>query len=640
MMRKVFFFPLGALLALSLSYCVRGDEASDRSSRTVKQYSIEQFMNNTAFSGSSFSHDETRILVSSNLSGIYNAYQIPVQGGEPEALTQSTGSSIFAVSFFPEDDRILFSMDDNGNEIYHLFARDTDGNVHDLTPAQGARAVFYGWAHDKRSFFYGYNQRDPRLMDVYEMDIATFQPQMIFQNDGAYDFAGISNDKRYMALSKSINTNDADLYLYRFADSQLVKISESQAGHQAADFSADSRHLYYLTDDGAEYKYLMRYELANGDREKVMSAEWDIWYAYFSREGKYQVVGINEDGKTAVRVWNTETGEQVSFPRFEQGDITSVNISDNERLMTFYVGSSSSPSNLHVFHFDSGEHRQLTNALNPEIDPDDLATAEVIRYPSFDGLEIPAIYYRPHQASRRNPTPALVWVHGGPGGQSRQTYNPLLQYLVNHGYAVLAVNNRGSSGYGKTFYRMDDQNHGEGDLQDCVWAKKWLESRPYINSEQIGIIGGSYGGFMVMRALTAEPEAFAVGVNIFGVTNWIRTLRSIPPWWESFKDALYQEMGDPYSADSLRLHDISPLFHADKIVRPLMVLQGAQDPRVLKIESDEIVEAARANEVPVEYVLFEDEGHGFIKKENQIEANSRILRFLERHLRGAGNLKD
>jgi dipeptidyl aminopeptidase/acylaminoacyl peptidase len=308
--------------------------------------------------------------------------------------------------------------------------------------------------------------------------------------------------------------------------------------------------------------------------------------------------------------------------------------------MAFYVSGSATPSDLYVYDFATGESRRLTETLNPEINPDDLVQAQVVRFPSFDGVEIPAIYYKPKQATADNPVPALVWVHGGPGGQSRQSYNPLLQYLVNHGYAVLAVNNRGSSGYGKTFYRMDDQRHGEEDLKDCIAGKDWLAEQAYIDASAIGIIGGSYGGFMVMRAMTHTPTDFAVGVDIFGVTNWVRTLRSIPPWWESFKESLYQEMGDPYSADSVRHYEISPVFHGDKVQNPVMVLQGGQDPRVLQVESDEMVAAIREQGVPVEYVLFEDEGHGFVKKENQIEGYGKILTFLDTYLRPREELVD
>ena len=290
-------------------------------------------------------------------------------------------------------------------------------------------------------------------------------------------------------------------------------------------------------------------------------------------------------------------------------------------------------------NFENGEYKQLTNTLNPEINQEDLVNAEVVRFKSFDGLEIPSIFYKPKNASETNKAPALVWVHGGPGGQSRVGYRPLIQYLVNHGYSILMVNNRGSSGYGKSFFKMDDQNHGEKDLQDCIEGKNYLATLPYIDKDKIGIIGGSYGGYMVMRAMTHTPEEFKVGVNLFGVTNWLRTLKSIPPWWESFKVALYEEMGDPNTQDSVRLYEISPLFHADQVKNPIMVLQGATDPRVLQVESDEIVEAVKKNNVPVEYVLFEDEGHGFVKKENQIESNQRILEFCDKYLKGDPEIK-
>ena len=605
---------------------------------TVNQYTIDQFLDTKNIFGGSFSPDNKDLLVTSNETGIYNAYTIPVAGGELNPLTQSEKESIFAISYFPNDKRILFRSDDNGNEINHLFVRNEDGTIKELTPGEKARASFYGWAHDGQSFFYGFSQRNPRLMDVYEMNISDFTSTLIYQNDEAYDFNGISNNKQYIALSKSINTNDANLYLYDLNSKSLTQINKNQAAHQAADFSTNSEELYYLTNDGGEFMRLAKYTMSSKDQEKILEEDWDIVYAYFSHNGKYQIVGVNEDGKTTIKVLDTNTGKPLAFPAFENGDITSVGISRDESLMRFYVGSSNSPSNLYTYVLDGGTPKKLTNTLSTNINAEDLVVASVVRYPSFDDLKIPAIYYKPKQASATNKVPGLVWVHGGPGGQSRQNYSGLIQYLVNHGYAVLAVNNRGSSGYGKTFFQMDNKNHGEKDLMDCVYGRKYLETLDYIDKDKIGIIGGSYGGFMTMAALVHQPEAFDVGVNIFGVTNWLRTLKSIPPWWESFKDALYEEMGDP-NVDSVRLHRISPLFHAEKVVRPLMVLQGAKDPRVLQVESDEIVAAVKKNGVPVEYVLFEDEGHGFQKKENQIEAYSGILKFLDKHLKKEKEIK-
>ncbi|WP_343485939.1 alpha/beta fold hydrolase [Allomuricauda sp. d1] len=621
------------LTTIALVWACKEEKAAPGIVETMKTYTIGQMMDNEAIGGGSFSPDNSKLLISSNRSGIYNMYTIPVSGGEPMPVTESDSSSVFAISYFPKDERMLFRMDNNGDEIYQIYLRDVDGSHKNLTPDEGARSLFYRWADDDQSFFYGSNKRDSRYMDLYEMDLETFEPKLIYQNDDGYNMNAISHDEKYLALSKSINTNDSDLFLYDLETKEMTKINENQSSNNGQDFSPDGKFFYYSTDDGNEFSYIMKYNLEDGTAKVAMERDWDIMGMYFTDNGTYQVTYINEDAKNVIEVRDMVKEEHVDLPSFENMDITSVGFSDDETLMRFYAGGSHTPSNLYVYNLENKEQRKLTDVLNPEIQPQDLVTAEVIRYNSFDGVEIPAIYYKPHQASEENPAPALVWVHGGPGGQSRQNFSSLIQYLVNHGYAILAVNNRGSSGYGKTFYQMDDLNHGDKDLKDCVEGKNWLAEQPEIDGDKIGIIGGSYGGYMTMAALTYTPEEFDVGVNIFGVTNWIRTLRSIPPWWESFKDALYKELGDPNSSDSVRLREISPLFHTDKVTKPLMVLQGAQDPRVLQVESDEIVAGVKKNGVPVEYVLFDDEGHGFVKKENQIKAYSKILEFLDVYLR-------
>ncbi len=622
------------LLALVFIWCCKEDKKEPGIAETLKTYTIEQMMDNEAIGGGSFSPDNSKLLVSSNRSGIYNMYTVPVAGGEFIPVTASDSSSVFSISYFPEDERMLFRMDNNGDEIYHIYLLNKEGNHRDITPFEGARATFYGWAKDDKSFFFTSNKRDEKYNDFYEMDIATLTPKMLYQNNDGYEIGGISEDKNYLPLSKAINTNDSDLFVYSFKDKSLSKINEIQSANNSQDFSPDGTALYYTTDDGAEFSYLMKYNLADKTREKVMEKDWDIMGTYFTENGSYQVTYINEDAKNVIEVIDVASGKNVDLPSFEDMDITNVGFSDDEKLMRFYAGGSNTPSNLYVYNIETGEQTQLTDVLNNEIDGKHLVMAEVVRFKSFDGVEIPAIYYKPHQASEDKKVPALVWVHGGPGGQSRQNFSSFIQYLVNHGYAVLAVNNRGSSGYGKTFYQMDDLNHGDKDLKDCVEGKNWLAQQREVDGEKIGIIGGSYGGYMTMAALTYAPEEFDVGVNLFGVTNWIRTLRSIPPWWESFKDALYLELGDPNSADSIRLRKISPLFHTDKVTKPLIVLQGSKDPRVLQVESDEIVAGVRKNGVPVEYVLFEDEGHGFVKKENEIEAYSKVLEFLDVYLKG------
>ena len=599
----------------------------------IIEYSIEQFMDNESVGGGSFSSDNSNLLVSSNRSGIYNVFTIPAKGGEMTAITQSDSTSISANSYFPNDDRMLLSADGNGDEIDHLFVRELDGTIKDITPVLGAKSDFYGWSKNEKYLYYGSNKRDPRFFDVYKMSIDGYASEMLYQNNDGLNFSGISSDENYFALTKSLNTNDSDLSLYNVKTKEMVQVNTNQSANSAQDFSKDNATFYYTTDDGAEFAYLMSYHLETQEKKKVWEKSWDISGASFTSEGTYMVVYVNEDGKNVIEVLDTDTMTAINLPDFEDKSITSVGFSDDEKWMRMYVGGSNAPSDLYTYNFETKEQHKLTNVLNEQINAEDLVTATVVRYESFDGTVIPAIYYVPKQASAENKVPAMVWVHGGPGGQTRQGFSSLIQYMVNHGYAVLAVNIRGSSGYGKTFYQMDDLNHGEKDLQDCVEGKNWLASQSEIDGDKIGIMGGSYGGYMTMAALTYTPEEFDVGVNLFGVTNWIRTLKSIPPYWESQRKSLYLELGDPYTADSIRLKQISPLFHTDKVTKPLIVLQGSQDPRVLQVESDEIVAGVRKNGVPVEYVLFEDEGHGFVKKENQIESYSRILKFLDKHLK-------
>jgi dipeptidyl aminopeptidase/acylaminoacyl peptidase len=611
-------------------------------SRDVPQYSIEQFLNTKSIFGSAISNDEKYVAFSSDETGVYNAYIVPIAGGAAEQITNSEDDALYVLSFFPNDDRLLLMGDQGGNEIWHLYLREEDGSVRDLTPWDNVRSMFDKWSREDKSFFFTCNKRDPKFMDIYEMDVATFEPTMVYQNDAGYSLEAISDDKRYFAFEKAVTTNASDMYLYDRDSQELKHLTpqEDDAAYTPAIFSPDSKSLYYLTNLDREFKCLNRYFIETEKTETVYEADWDLMYAYSSRNDKYRVIGINENARTVIKIYEkldeakgTDFIEELELPNLPEGDITSVRISRSENLMTFYVNSPRSPNNLYAYDFTTKKYHKLTDSMTPEVDAGDLVDSERVSYESYDGVEIPSILYKPHQASGSNKAPALVWVHGGPGGQSRVGYRSAIQYLVNHGYVVLAVNNRGSSGYGKTFYKMDDQKHGEADLDDCVEAKKYLIGLGYVDPEKIGIIGGSYGGYMVLAALAFRPDEFAVGVDLFGISNWVRTLESIPPWWESFKKALYEEMGDP-ATDKERLHRISPLFHAEKIQNPMMVLQGANDPRVLKQESDEIVEAVKKNGVPVEYVLFDDEGHGFRKKENRITGYKAILGFLDKHLKG------
>lgn len=603
----------------------------------IPQYTIDQFYKNVNVLGNySFSDDETRLLINTNETGIYNLFELNLADSSKRAITNSTTESCFALDYVHGTKQLLYSADKGGNEISHIFLMDEKANVTDLTPGDNVKASFDGWSKDKKVMYFTSNKRDPKYFDLYSMNTGEWKEQMIYKNTDGYELSSKSKDRSLIALSRPITTSESKLFLYNRATNKITEVSEEgkPGSYNGQAFSNDNRYFYYTTDAGKEFSFAVKYEIATGNREVVYEDRWDVNGYGFSENEKFRIAVVNEDGRMVVRIWDNASGSVISYPDIPGSTISGLKISESEKKMALLLGSSKMIGDVYLWEIGATKMKKLTSTMNPEIDPGKLVDAQIIRFKSFDSLEIPAVYYKPLTATKKNKIPALVYVHGGPGGQSMLYYDPLIQFLGNHGYAVLAVNNRGSSGYGKTFYKMDDRNHGDKDLRDCIWGKKWMQGIDYIDGAKIGIIGGSYGGFMTMAAMTSFPDEFQAGVNFFGVTNWIRTLRSTPPFWAAFRNALFQEMGDPFTADSVMLYQISPLFHGKNVKHPVLVLQGANDPRVLKVESDEMVEAIKSNNVPVEYIVFPDEGHGFVKRENEIKADSQVLEFLDKYLKG------
>jgi dipeptidyl aminopeptidase/acylaminoacyl peptidase len=626
---------LAALTVLGACGSVESTQAtaSRAEIRTTPTYPVADLYANTRFRGASWSSDRGSILGSSDVSGIWNAYAVPSSGGALRPVTHSVTNSIFALSYFPSDERFLYSSDEGGNELTHIYVQSPDGSTKDLTPGPKLKANFHGWAADDRSLIVSTNERDARYFDLYEISTDGYRRTLLYRNTEGYEFGAMSRDKRYIALVKPRTTSDTDIFLHdrRNGTTRNLTAHSGAVSNTPADFSPDGSQLLYMSNEGREFATLRSINVATSAITPVHEENWDIVGAAYSKGGKYLSVSVDEDSRATVRVLEASTLKRVPLKDMPAGSIRGFTIARDDSAFGFYATDGSVPDDLYAGRFD-GSLQRLTNALNAKIRRDDLVVPVNVRFKSYDGVEIPGLLYTPHQASTRNKAPALVMVHGGPGDQAMVGYRALTQALVNHGYVVYDINNRGSSGYGKTFFAMDDRKHGEADLSDVVASKAMLGATGYVDPGRIGIIGGSYGGYMVLAALTLQPDAFRVGVDLFGISNWVRTLESIPAWWGSFRDALYAEMGDP-KTDSARLRRISPLFNADNIKTPLMVLQGANDPRVLKVESDEIVAAAKKNGVPVEYVVFPDEGHGFVKKENEIAGYSAVITFLDTYLK-------
>ncbi len=625
---------LGFILFLAACQQHKPAMAPAATENNFQSYTAEEFFKTTSVFGSSINHDNTAVLVSSDETGIFNAYRVPLDGSAKVALTASTAESIYVNGWFPNDDRILYNADQGGDELDHVYVRNLDGSIVDLTPGDELKANFAGWHQDDNQFYITSNERDPKFFDLYLYQVDDYSRQLIYQNDAGYQMGGISPNGQWLALNKTNSNADSDLFVVNLIsqDKKPIMVAGSAAEDVALrsyTFTPDSQQLIYGSNAMGEFNQALAYDLTSGKHSTSYEADWDVSFSYFSKDGQYRVTGINNDAQTVLNISKTQSGQQVELPNLPAGDLRGVNFSADSSLMVFYLNSDTSPSNLYSYSMGAESAVRLTNTGNPEINEANLVSGEVKRFNSFDGLEIPGILYKPKQAEMKK-VPALIFIHGGPGGQSRFGYSALTQHLVNNGYAIFKINNRGSSGYGKTFFHLDDKKHGDHDLQDVVYNKKYLQSLDWIDADKIGVMGGSYGGYLTMAAMAFTDE-FKVGVNIFGVTNWVRTLKSIPPYWEAFRKSLYDELGDP-ETDEDRLYAISPVNFGHQVKSPVLVVQGANDPRVLQVESDEMVEAIRASGTYVDYLLFDDEGHGFSKKENRIEASNKYLEFLNEYL--------
>jgi dipeptidyl aminopeptidase/acylaminoacyl peptidase len=612
------------------------EAAPPRKAEPVRLYTIEQLMAADGFSDLSFSPDGRKLLVASARTGIRNLYVMPAEGGDLKPVTNSVKETISSIGYFPSDERILYASDQGGNELNHLYVRELDGTVRDLTPGDKLRARFVQWAPDGASFFAVTNERDPRYFDLYEYSTRDYARKRLFENDKAYQIGAISPDRRYVALSRIADNASTHAYLYDTTTNTLAPLVPETQGVVTTprSFERDGSAVFYTTDEGSEFQHLVRQDLKTGARTTIFAPDWDVEGARPSKDGRHLIVAVDQDARTVVHLLDAKSFKPVKLDT-GPGTISGFTVAEKRPLVAYVRANGDTPGDVHLLDLATGKSKRLLSSLPAEIRASDLVRGEVVRFKSYDGLTVPGILYKPHPRPDGAKPAGVISVHGGPGGESSIGFKPMVQYLVNHGYAVYEINNRGSSGSGKTFNHLDDHKHGDADLDDVVAAKRVLTEHAGVDPAKIAIEGQSYGGFMVLAGLTFRPTEFAAGVDLFGVSNWPRLLQNTPPWWADLNRMLATEMGD-WKTEGDYLRSISPSFHADRIQRPLMVLQGANDPRVLPVESEDIVEKVRAKGIPVEYVSFPDEGHGFRKKANQLVAYKAVLQFLDRHVKGVG----
>jgi dipeptidyl aminopeptidase/acylaminoacyl peptidase len=402
--------------------------------------------------------------------------------------------------------------------------------------------------------------------------------------------------------------------------------------YDAKAFSRDDKTLYFTSDQGGEFTSLMAMDLKKKSERPVLAPSWDVEDAGFSPHWKYFWSVTNADGSHDLKLEESATHKDVALSLPAKTGWVPAAFSKSDRFVGLSLHGDTAPTTLYVVDLKDGKASKLAETLPDSLRNREMVEGKSVRIPSFDGKPVPAYLYRP---AGTGPFPAVIDVHGGPTSQSQREFSAIRQYLVSKGYVVLVPNVRGSTGYGKSYTKLDNLDLGGGPLQDVVACKKWLVKEAGADEAKVVVLGGSYGGYMALAAAAFTPGEFAASVDYFGVSDLKSLVESFPAYWQTSATFIYRKFGDPKNpADAKYQHDRSPLYSLDEVKSPLLIVQGERDARVKKDQSDRVVEALTKQKVPVHYLVLANEGHGFSKNENRLAAYRATDRFLDRYIWG------
>jgi dipeptidyl aminopeptidase/acylaminoacyl peptidase len=595
---------------------------------------LERYLNVRSAYGASLAPDGT-VAFLMDTTGTPQVWTLDEPGAWPEQRTFYEERVTFC-SYSPTRTELVFGMDEGGNEREQLHRLDPDGAVVDLTRHPDAKHYWGGWSTDGDRFAFASNRRDESVFDIYvqDRDAVGEDADPVFEGDGIYSVGGFSPDDRHLVLLESHSNFDADVHVLDTETGERTHLTphEGDIRYGGIEWGPDGA-LYVVTDDGTDLLYLARLGL-DGDLEPVVrDEEWNVDGVAIDQETGRLVYSRNVDGYTDLTVGELSgptSVEAFPAPDLPEGVAGGVSFGpDGERFACSASGSTTN-TNAYVVDVETGETERWTRASTASLDPGTFRPRDLVHFESFDGLEVPAYLSLPAGVPEGG-APVVVDVHGGPESQRRPSFGALGQYFLANGYAMFEPNVRGSTGYGKAYSRLDDVEKRMDSVADLKAGAEFLREHPEVDGDRIVVMGGSYGGFMVLAALTEYPDLWAAGVDVVGIANFVTFLENTGSWRREHREAEYGSLAE----DREFLESISPLHRADRIRAPLFVIHGANDPRVPVGEAEQIAEAA-SEHVPVEKLIFEDEGHGLSKRENRIEAYTRVVAFLDEHVRGAG----
>lgn len=582
------------------------------------------------------SPDGTAVAYIDDQLGQYNLVVQPLVGGEPRRLTSYVDSTVMSLAWHPDGGSLVFLLDHQGDEYTQWYEVDIDGSapraLTDTPKVQYEEAFGYPFSPDGRWLAYAGNDRNPDDQDVLVRDVRTGQVRRVCSEGGMVLPGHWSPDSAWLSAVE-LRSSKSDHVVYAVSvDGQGVRRltpEGSQAACWLGPWLPDGSGFLVRTDAGRDFTELAVMDPLTGDLTWIDSPGWDVEQVALSPDGRTLVWTINVDGASQLRGRDLATGTDLAMPTLPVGEVSSLSLTRNGRQAVMVLSTPTRPVNVAVLDLRSGGLRWLTDAQPAAAQATRLVEPTLVRYPARDGRQIPAYLYRPHDTA--GPVGVVLAIHGGPPAQERPAYSNdgFFQYLAAHGVAVLAPNVRGSTGYGTAYQRLSYRDWGGGDLGDFADAAAYLRRQEWVDPKRVGLVGRSYGGFGVLSCVSRLPEYdWAAAVEWCGPANLVTFTRAQPPTWRS-KVAIM--VGDP-EADEAFLLSRSPITYVDQIRTPLLVIQGANDPRVPKAESDQIVHQLRARGVKVGYDVYPDEGHVFSKRANQISARTAAGEFLLAHL--------
>jgi dipeptidyl aminopeptidase/acylaminoacyl peptidase len=578
--------------------------------------------------------------------GVPQVWTLDGPGVWPKQRTFYDERVTFA-SWSPEHRELVFGMDEGGNERAQLYRLDSaDGTVTDLTRSPEAKHRWGGWSHGGDRFAFAANRRDESVFDVYVQGRTETgaEATRVYEGEGWLSVGGWSPDDSRLVVSRAHWSFDQDLFVLDVESGELTHVTphDGDVRFTSASWGPDGEALYLVTDYDADTEYLARLDLAtatplgaDGDVGAALDVvrrggDWNIDGVALDDETGRLVYSRNVEGYTELTVGELDgptTIAEVPGPDLPEGVAGGVSFEDGADRYALSASGRTDNTNVYVVEFATGETERWTRAATAGIPRETFVAPDLVRYPTFDDRDIPGLFSLPQEWTPGE-TPVVVDVHGGPESQRRPSFAGLTQYFLSRGYAVFEPNVRGSTGYGKAYTHLDDVENRMDAVADLEAAVEWLTAHGAIDPDRVVAMGGSYSGFMVLAALTEYPDLWAAGIDVVGIANFVTFLENTGSWRRQLREAEYGSL----EADREFLESISPINHVEAIEAPLFVLHGANDPRVPVGEAEQVAEKAREQGVPVEQLIFEDEGHGISKLENRIEAYTAVVDFLDDHV--------